>query len=159
MGAGEVHHVLANSNLSDGHFRVLKHGDTFAVFDSYGDMRSSQNGESGMYHEGTRFLSLLVLELEDERPFLLRSTVRDDNDQLVVALTNPDLCRDGYVYMPVGTVHLMWRKLLWQGALYQELQIENHGMTAADFGIRMEFAADFADIYEVRGMRRRTGEE
>src|SRR5262249_51181036 len=39
--------------------------------------------------------------------------------------------------------------------LYQELRVENHGLSAVDFVLTMDFAADFADIYEVRGMRRK----
>ena len=74
---------------------MLKHGDTFAVFDRYGDIKPGGLGEEGLYHEGTRFLSCLLLELEGGRPFFLSSTVREENDQLAVALTNPDLLRDG----------------------------------------------------------------
>jgi glycogen debranching enzyme len=151
----DAHHVLAASSLTDERIRVLKHGDTFALFDQHGDIRSSQWGESGMYHDGTRFLSRFQLELDGTRPFLLSSTVRDDNDQLVVALTNPDLSRESSPYLPVGSLQLVWRKLLWMGVLYQELRIENHAMTTADFSIAMQFAADFADIYEIRGMHRK----
>jgi glycogen debranching enzyme len=151
----EAAHILAGPGLANGRVRVLKHGDTFAVFDEYGDIRSSQNGESGLYHGATRFLSRFQLELEGNRPFLLSSTVRDDNDQLVVALTNPDLCRDGHVYAPLGSLHLLWRKLLWKGALYQEMRVENHGVADVDLAIQIHFGADFADIYEVRGMRRK----
>jgi glycogen debranching enzyme len=46
------------------------------------------------------------------------------------------------------------KKFLWHGVCYQELRIENHGIQPADVGITMQFAADFADIYEVRGLRR-----
>ena len=153
--SGDAHHVLADSSLTDERIRVLKHGDTFALFDQYGDIRPSQNGEGGLYHDGTRFLARFLLQLESARPFLLNSTVRDDNDQLSVALTNPDLSRRGQVYLPMGTLHLAWRKFLWMGALYQELRIENHGMQAVDAAIGIEFAADFADIYEVRGLKRK----
>ncbi|HYW45183.1 MAG TPA: amylo-alpha-1,6-glucosidase [Bryobacteraceae bacterium] len=153
--SGDVHHVLADSSLTDERIRVLKHGDTFALFDQYGDIRPSQKGEAGLYHDGTRFLSRFLLKLEGARPFLLSSTVRDDNDQLSVALTNPDLCREGRVYLPMGALHLTWRKLLWMGTLYQELRIENHGMQPVDAAIGLEFAADFADIYEVRGLERK----
>jgi glycogen debranching enzyme len=38
--------------------------------------------------------------------------------------------------------------------LYQELRVVNHGLSPVDFRIAIRFAADFADIYEVRGMRR-----
>jgi glycogen debranching enzyme len=153
--SGEAHHVLADSSLTDERIRVLKHGDTFALFDQYGDIRPSAKGEAGLYHDGTRFLSRFLLEFEGARPFLLSSTVRDDNDQLSVALTNPDLCREGHVYLPMGSLHLAWRKFLWMGTLYQELRVENHGMQPVDAAIGLEFAADFADIYEVRGLKRK----
>jgi glycogen debranching enzyme len=129
----------------DDHSRVLKHGDTFALFDLSGDIHPGPNGEGGLYHDGTRFLSRFLLELDGVRPFLLSSTVRDDNDQLSVALTNPD---------PIGTLNLAWRKFLWMGTLYQELHVENHGMQAIRAAIALEFAADFADIYEIRGLKR-----
>jgi len=154
-GPGDAHHVLADSSLTDERIRVLKHGDTFALFDQYGDIRPNQNREGGLYHDGTRFLSRLILELAGARPFLLSSTVRDDNDQLSVALTNPDLCREGRVYLPMGALHLAWRKFLWMGTLYQELRIENHGMQPVGADIGLQFAADFADIYEVRGLKRK----
>jgi glycogen debranching enzyme len=151
----DAHHILADSSLIDEPIRVLKHGDTFALFDQYGDIRPGKHGEEGLYHDGTRFLSRLVLELEGARPFFLSSTIRDDNDQLTVALTNPDLCREGRVYLPLGSLHLGLKKLLWHGVCYQELRIENHGMQSADVGVSIQFAADFADIYEVRGLKRK----
>jgi glycogen debranching enzyme len=153
--SGDVHHVLADSSLTDERIRVLKHGDTFALFDQYGDIRPSQKGEAGLYHDGTRFLSRFLLELNGERPFLLSSTVRDDNDQLSVDLANPDWSSDGHVFLPMGSLHLAWRKFLWMGALYQELRIENHGVQPVDADIGLRFAADFADIYEVRGLKRK----
>jgi glycogen debranching enzyme len=153
--AREATHVLADAKLTVERVRVLKHGDTFALFDEYGDIVASHSGESGLYHDGTRFLSRFQLELEGARPFLLSSTVRDDNDQLVVTLTNPDLLRADPAYTPLGSLQFEWRKLLWKGVLYQELRIENHAPKAVDFVLTMHFAADFADIYEVRGMRRK----
>jgi len=150
----DVHHIVADSSLTDERIRVLKHGDTFALFDQYGDIKPSKAGEQGVYHDGTRFLSRLILELDGRRPFFLSSTVRDDNDQLTVALTNPDLCRDGVVYLPLGTLHLAVKKFLWQGALHQEIQIQNHGVQSADATVTIQVGADFADIYEVRGLKR-----
>lgn len=151
----DARHILADSSLTDEPIRVLKHGDTFAVFDQYGDIRPGSSKEEGLYYDGTRFLSRLVLELEGARPFFLSSTIRDDNDQLTVALTNPDLCREGRVYLPLGSLHLGLKKFLWQGVCYQELHIENYGTQPADVGITIQFAADFADIYEVRGLKRK----
>ena len=54
---------------------MLKHGDTFTIFDHYGDIKPGGLGEEGLYHEGTRYLSYLLLHLEGNRPFFLSSTV------------------------------------------------------------------------------------
>ena len=62
------HHVLAASSLTDERIRVLKHGDTFVLFDQHGDIRSDLLAESGLYHDGTRFLSRFQLEIEGVRP-------------------------------------------------------------------------------------------
>lgn len=151
----DAHHILADSSLTDEPIRVLKQGDTFALFDQYGDIHPGRGGEQGLYHDGTRFLSRLVLELEGARPFLLSSTIRDDNDQLTVALTNPNLCREGCLYLPLGSLYLGLKKFLWLRACHQELRIENRGTQPAEVVVAMRFAADFADIYEVRGLNRK----
>jgi glycogen debranching enzyme len=153
--SADVHHILADSSLTHERIRILKHGDTFALFDQHGDIRLGQTGDGGLYHDGTRFPSQFLLKLEGARPFLLNSTVRDDNDELSVTLTNPDLCLDGRVDLPMGTLHLAWRKFLWMSTLYQESRIENHGSRTVEAAIRLQFGADFADIYEVRGLKRK----
>jgi glycogen debranching enzyme len=135
------HHILAASSVADERTRVLKHGDTFAVFDHYGDIKPGGLGEEGLYHEGTRFLSCLTLELEGSRPFFLNSLVREENDQLAVDLTNPDLCRDGKVIVPLGTLHLALKKFLWQGACYQQLRIKNHGLAPVTSSLALHFRA------------------
>ena len=71
--------------------RVLKHGESFAVFDLYGDIRQTGLCEQGIYHEGTRYLSHLVFRLGTAHPFLLSSTVKRDNLLFTVDLTNPDV--------------------------------------------------------------------
>jgi glycogen debranching enzyme len=148
------YHILAASCPADERTRVLKHGDTFAVFDHYGDIKPGGLGEEGLYHEGTRFLSCLLLELEGHRPFFLGSTIRDENDQLTVALTNPDLLHDGQVGLPLGALHLALKKFLWRGVCYQQLLVKNHALKPVKTTLSLHFGADFADIFEVSGMKR-----
>jgi glycogen debranching enzyme len=153
-------HILAASTPADERNRVLKHGETFAVFDRYGDIRPGGLGEAGLYHDGTRHLSCLLLDLEGNRPFFIGSTVRDQNDQLVVALTNHDLFRDGHARVPVGTLHLSLKKFLWDGACYQRLRVRNYGLERVTTTLVFHIAADYADIFEVRGLARtRRGED
>jgi glycogen debranching enzyme len=147
-------YILATSPLADDNTRVLKHSDTFAVFGHYGDITPTGLGEEGLYHEGTRFLSCLVLSLGEHRPLLLSSTVKEDNDLLAVDLTNPDLFRDGRILVPRGTLHLFRSKFLWQGVCYERLRVRNYGLSTVEASVAFYFEADFADIFEVRGTKR-----
>ncbi len=152
---GDPHHLLAPSGVADDRTRVLKHGDTFAVFDHFGHFQPGGLGEQGLYFQGTRYLSRLAIDLDDRPPFFLGSTVRDENDQLSVALTNPDRIHDGRIEVPLGTLHLSVRTLIWEGACHWRLRIKNHGAALVDASIQIRFGADFADIFEVRGMKRK----
>jgi glycogen debranching enzyme len=152
--AGDPHHVLAASSGAGERTRVLKHNDTFAVFDLSGNMKPGGLGEEGLFHEGTRYLSTLILELDGQPPVFLGSTIRDENDQMSVTLTNPDRLRDGKVVFPLGSLHLAVRTFLFEGACHWQLRVRNFGPSPADATISLRFRADFADIFEVRGMTR-----
>lgn len=147
-------YILATSSLADERSQVLKHGDTFAVFDHYGDIKPVGLAEEGIYHEGTRFLSFLLLRLGKERPLFLSSTVKEDNALLTVDLTNPDISDNGQVIIPRGTLHISRTKFLWKGVCYERLKIRNFGLTSVETSLSLHFEADFADIFEVRGLKR-----
>src|SRR5262245_42171028 len=66
-------YIRATSERVDDRTRVLKQGDTFAVFDRRGDMHALGLGEFGLYHGGTRFLSQFELQLTETPPLLLSS--------------------------------------------------------------------------------------
>lgn len=150
----EHFYILASSPRIDDRTRVLKHGDTFAAFNRFGDIDRFGGTELGLYHQDTRFLSRLAVRLGGTRPLLLSSTVRDDNGVMVVDATNPDLWRDGDVIVPRGTVHLFRSKLVWGETCHERLRLHNYGRTPVDLVLEAEFDADFADIFEVRGMAR-----
>ena len=145
----------ADAYQIDGRMRVLKHADTFAVFDRYGNIRPVAAGEEGVYHHGTRFVSCLMLDIDDACPFFLSSTVRDDNDQLTVALTNPHLRCPKLNPLPMGSLHIARRIFLRDGACYQEVTVENHSRQRITTRLRIRYAADYADIFEIQGMARK----
>jgi glycogen debranching enzyme len=94
------------------------------------------------------------LRLGRDRPLLLSSTVKDDNALLTVDLTNPDFTIDGHVLVPRGTLHIFRAKFLRQGMCYERLQIYNYGLMSVEVPVYLLLDADFADIFEVRGLRR-----
>ncbi len=151
---GDQYYILARSSLADDRTLVLKHDETFAVFDSHGDVYPLGMGEQGLFHEGTRFLSRLELRLGGERPLLLESTVHDRNELLAVDFMNPDLFENG-IAIPRGTLHLFRSKFLWRGVCYERIRIANFGPERVRTVLSLGFDADFADIFEVRGIERR----
>jgi glycogen debranching enzyme len=153
-GAPNPFYILATAPHADERTRVLKHGDTFAVFDHYGDITPAGLGEEGIYHEGTRFLSSLLLALGQTRPLFLSSTVKADNDLLVADLTNPDMHQEKLGLIPRGTVHIFRTTFLWQGVCYMRLRLKNYGLSALPLTFFVHFDADYCDIFEVRGMKR-----
>jgi len=145
-------YIRSSSARVDVRTRVLKQGDTFAVFDRFGDIETFGTGELGLYYQDTRFLSRLTLNLGKHRPLLLSSTVREDNAVMAVDATNPDVWRDSEIVVPRGTVHVFRSKILWEKTCHERVRIHNYGRAAVDVSFAIEFDADFADIFELRGM-------
>ncbi len=129
------------------------------MFDHFGNIHRIGLGEQGLYHEGTRFLSRWELRLFGRRPLLLSSTVTEDNAQLTVDLTNPDLWTDAHLALPRDQVHGFLSCFLWNGVCYQRLSLRNYSLVPVPVSFEWQFDADFADIFEVRGIKReRRGE-
>lgn len=134
--------------------RTLKQDDTFAVFDSHGDIGATPGGPDGLYFDDTRFLSRLEISLNGQEPLLLGSNIRDDNTLLHIDLTNPDLYAENRLLLPKDTLHIVRTVFLWQGTAYQRISLRNHGELAIAIRLDLAFGSDFADLFEVRGMRR-----
>ncbi|HMJ16624.1 MAG TPA: amylo-alpha-1,6-glucosidase, partial [Polyangiaceae bacterium] len=80
--------------------------------------------------------------------------VRENNLLLAVDLTNADIYGDGHLLVPHGSLHILRSKFLWQGALYEHVQIANYSAVSVEVNLALQFAADFVDVFEVRGTGR-----
>ncbi|MET0163914.1 MAG: amylo-alpha-1,6-glucosidase [Vicinamibacterales bacterium] len=116
--------------------------------------RNDDAGEQGLYHAGTRYLSQFDLKLNGHRPLLLSSTLPSDNGMVAVDLSNPDLRHGSGLVLAKGTLHLFRGLLLWEAACYQHLRLTNFSTHEVQAWLLLNFAADFADIFEARGFRR-----
>src|ERR1700730_15136272 len=144
--------AVADATTRERH--TLKSGDTFVVMDSHGDVGASSGGPDGLFHRDTRYLSRLELTFNELQPLLLGSNLRDDNALLAVDLTNPDIFSDQRIVLQMDTLHIVRTIFLWRGTAYQRLGVRNFGDRAADLRLVMLFDSDFADLFEVRGLRR-----
>jgi len=135
--------------------RTLKHGDTFAMFDEYGDVRALEHSPTGLFHHDTRFLSHLVFTLEGYRPLVLSSTVQPDNVVLDVDLSNPDLFDgDGRLALAKDTFHVARAKFLWDACCHELFTLTSYASQRRRLRLAIAFGADFADLFEIRGHRR-----
>jgi glycogen debranching enzyme len=154
----DQYYVLATSALADDRTRVLKYGDTFAVLNRYGDIEPLGQGQFGLFHSETRHLSRMTMQLNQQTPMLLSSTIRDDNAFLAVDMTNFDTSVANGVKiengLPRETVHLFRSKFLDQASCYEQIRLINYGLQPLQVSLSFQFEADFADIFEVRGTKR-----
>ena len=152
-------YILASVSHAPELSRVLKHGDTFALFDRRGDVTTVGFPEHGLYHDGTRFLSQFRLRVARQLPLLLSSRVRTQNDAFGADLSNPDIVVDGSLAVPRDLLHIYRSRVLLDGTLFESVRIGNHGAVRVSLTLTLDFEADFVDIFEVRGtVRPRRGE-
>ena len=64
----EAPFYIASTGPSARPRRAIKHDDTFAVFDSQGDMGASAGGPDGLFDHDTRYLSRLELLINGCNP-------------------------------------------------------------------------------------------
>jgi glycogen debranching enzyme len=148
-------YVLATSSLADDRTRVLKYGETFAVLNRLGDIEGFGASEQGLYHRGTRYLSKLALRLNGSIPQLLRSTIHEDGVLFTIDMMNPDVYREGRLILPRSAIHVFRSQFLWKDACYERIRVANFGLAPFDASISLQFVADYADIFQVRGMKRK----
>ena len=130
---------------------ALKHEDCFMVADGYGDVRGSGDG---LFLDDTRLLSRYRLLLGGRGPSLLGASLSQDNILFTANLTNMPLATLGDGPVPQGVVHLERTRLLWRNRMYERIAVSNYSGRELVVPIRLEFAADFRDMFEVRGTTR-----
>ena len=151
----DEYYIVAKESKAVERTLVLKHNDTFAVFDVWGDIASFGTGKQGLYHEDTRYLSRFQLRLNDQRPLLLSARVKRDNELFAADLTNPDLPIAGNSHvLERDLVHLFRGRFVWAGTWYERIRLWNYSRYPVAVSLTFDLDADFADIFEVRGTYR-----
>jgi glycogen debranching enzyme len=130
---------------------VLKQGDTFLVADTNGDVAG---GDDGLFHNDTRILSDMRLEIGGRSPWVLGAAVSQDNVFFTATLTNFPLPPLGGQATPEGVIHIERKRLLWESRIYERLRFTNFATAAAALPITITFGADYHDMFEVRGQHR-----
>ncbi len=132
---------------------VLKRGNLFLVANSLGDVAPAGARDLGLFLTDTRHLSAWRLTVKGGPPLVLSSQVSADYvaqiDFTVTSLHDGDLLGRE----PVNFVHLR-RDMLIDDVLVDRLVLTNFLGRRIGFWVEMTWAADFADVFEIRGARR-----
>jgi glycogen debranching enzyme len=137
--------------------QVIKDNRTFFLSDRYGDVPPGNTAALGLYHMDTRFLSALEVTVNDLKPLLLHSSTERNYSQ-IVELTYPFQMVDPRGMERKENVSLQRFRVL-SGSLFERIRLRNFGSRMHHIKLRLDFGADFQDIFEVRGIvRERTGQ-
>jgi glycogen debranching enzyme len=150
----EEYYVLAPALAPRQPQVLLNHADSFAIFDLAGDIPIARRESYGLFHRGTRFLNRFELRLNGQFPILLSTFPTHEGSALVTYLSNADELSDGEVTLLRDTLAIRRSKTLLENTLYEALHLHNYGGQALRLELELLFAADFADVFELRGTGR-----
>ena len=133
---------------------ALKSGAVFVCARPDGDIRPARASGEGLYAQDTRHLSELGITVGGARPVLL-SSVMESGHHAVINATNPGLRADGDVLVPQETLNVR-RTVLIADRLFYRVRVRSFRPEPVATTVAVSLAADFADVFEVRGVERRT---
>ena len=158
--------------------------DTLGNISGAGCRLDSIESSMGLFCKDTRFLSRLELQIDGRSPIVFSSTARQGFAMSVLCanpqinpqigapidsqLSPPSDGQNGLVigtkvdlsnslsegYIPAETIGI-FRNIIIKGGLFEEIQVTNHNTKPVDFAISLSFDADYADLFEVRGVVRK----
>ena len=118
-------------------------GNEFVVSDARGDIEESRTDTLGLFRDDTRFLSRWILTINGLRPKLLST------DHLAYYRVS------FFLALATRTIYLdsqlsVQRQRSVGNGFHEELTLVNHDKKAVELTARLEAAADFADLFEIK---------
>jgi glycogen debranching enzyme len=126
-------------------------GSTFVVSDRRGDLDATPTDNHGLFLEDTRFLSKWILTVAGIRPKTLSV-----DDQAYYKVQFFEAVTTGTVYVD-SHLSVIRRRCVSTG-FEETIEIENHGKEPMEVEVKLEAAADFADLFEVKDKLAKVGE-
>jgi glycogen debranching enzyme len=150
VGLEQAPQVLAEASDD---LLVCKGDSIFICSRLNGDIHPGLATGESLYTNDTRHLSEFRVTLGGALPVLLSSSAGALH-KAVIHAANPDLRDDQGRTVPQLTMTLSRSRLL-ADRLYERIELVNNGREVARTNLEIFVAADFADIFEARGMRHR----
>lgn len=130
---------------------VLKEGNLFFLSDPAGNVPRGEQCHLGLFYEDTRFLSRWDLTMMQHEPTVLSSQAnRVFCNQIDLTTAFTEGTHDIYEH---NYIHIRRRQAVGE-VFVERLRISNYLNIAQRVHFAIHFAADFADMFEVRGAER-----
>jgi glycogen debranching enzyme len=126
-------------------------GNTFLVSDRRGDIKPSSDFPTGLFSFDTRFLSKWMLTLDGKR--LHELSVDDSESYRTKFFLAPG---EPTHYLDAKASVIRSRAIV--GSFEEELTVLNHTGSDAEFTVRLDIEADFADLFEIKSPRQKRGQ-
>jgi glycogen debranching enzyme len=155
--ADRKHEVLSHNqastvrSISDA--VVIKDGEPFFLCPPDGQIPTDGDHGYGLYQHDTRFLSGYELRIHNVVPDSLAATAAAGTTA-VLELTNPAIHLENERTIGKARLAVRWTRALdgAKGELRDTVEIRNHDSDDVALTIRVDLAAGFQDIFEVRGL-------
>ncbi|MCT8137036.1 amylo-alpha-1,6-glucosidase [Anaerobacillus sp. CMMVII] len=131
-------------------YRVIKENDLFILSDKSGNIPSATSTEYGLYTKDTRFLSTYKLSIEGIELVLLSSEARQ-NYVGTFRLTNTEVKENDNIVLWRESIGIKRKRFIYNDAFYERIYFENYNTHSVTLKPRFEVAADYSDMFIVRG--------
>jgi len=145
-----VQRGLGPFSVSDDNIRILD-GSTFLVSSPNGDIEARPDQPHGLFYKDMRHLSRWKLTIQG-RPLDVLSTDAVEYYYAQHFCVPPP----GSIYKD-STISIIRRRLIGDGFV-EDLTVLNHGIEAEEVELRVDAAADFADLFEVKDALQKKGQ-
>jgi glycogen debranching enzyme len=131
---------------------AVKEGETFFYSDVEGNLDDRREYGLGLYHRDTRFLSHFHMSVSGREPVLLSSS-SERAYMSHVDLTNPELYDGDRLTVRQQTLNIRRVRAI-NGRVFERVRVKNYNRYPVEITVSFSMASDFADIFEVRGLKR-----
>jgi glycogen debranching enzyme len=131
---------------------TLIDGKAFLATALAGDIAPPSASDVGLFLFDTRFLSHWELKVNGQRTVVL-SSASQQNILAQIELTTSNIMVRENLDLPENTVHIHREQLLAE-QFFDRLSFHNYSLQTITLNIEIHFAADFLDVFQVRGMQR-----
>jgi glycogen debranching enzyme len=133
---------------------VIREDDLTMVTLPNGNIPIKENYGYGVYYNDCRFLSGYVLRINGKHMTEILSSDQV-NFESTTFLTNPDFIDKHGTFVNKETLSIS-RNVVIPGSVVETITVNNFNMFAVALDMTLELAADFSDIFTIRGITKKT---